>query len=768
MSYSGLGQFTDEKYDPFLSAKRQLEELCSPVTPPDNKLDQSTTPSVFMSSSLTTALETRYKPSNPLTVNQAKVPTSSNFRRTSSLRGPRRSPLLPSRPLFVTNYRPTIQRGLSDEGPISSSFLKPEEYDEMPVRAVCSNDFHSPLVVRRDTSSSNRKQQQQQLKLPVGETNEALKPSARQVVNTDSLAVFLKYEHELEQPSTAEMVVVSKELNSKELKDKSNILSKQNSAKSLAATSGGTPLLPPLTSTKSSASPLIPNENMTNNLMAPTRLAPIKLESIFGNNQMDDRDYIDPNLINPCDNLYVFQPSTSSSSDASTTPQQKSAQNRESSESINTLFQDQPKRRHSGINVLKRKMRLGRNQFLYDASPEDHGQLHEHHPPQQQGYISGGSDRCGDDEAKRLSLKSDEQCWQQQQKLLSMTPTLPTLPVLPPFDDFDFDEFLSSFENDNDDGDFPLFRDCREFILNRATNRQRSFQKMTSTPLTPLLSHTQMQVNATATLRPATSGNASSQLLSALSAKDSHFHRSDSNVSSSGGSFKLPSSSNGSYMSPQTSGSSYKTPQTSGDEKLQVKQQQQQREHQQQPQQSKASRKSLDDTQKREIFISIETEANAQGRSPISPDTLRNMAGNMQTPIDVLDIENGNEPEHAVFSKIIDTEDQLDAELVAGSSHNLIFRNRLTSTASTAATFPNVEANNVKNALEKMRNEFKQAGASMQQKQQGQHKQNEPKASSPSGDSDELSSLDGYPMSSSYSSRRGASTKLSSDSAYGR
>lgn len=707
-----------------------------------------------MSSSLTTALETQNKPTTPFTVNQTKVPTSSNFRRTSSLRGPRRSPLLPSRPLFVTNYRPTIQRGLSDEGPISSSFLKPEEYDEMPVRAVCGNDFHSPLVVRRDTSSSNRKQQQ--LKLPVGGTNETLKPTSRQVANTDSLAVFLKYEHELEQPSTAEMVAVNKELNTKELKDKSNILSKQNSAKSLAATSAGTPLLPPLTSSKSSAPPHIPNENMTNNLMAPTRLAPIKLESIFGNNQMEGRDFIDPNLINPCDNLHMFHPSTSSSSDASSTPQQKSAQNRESSESINTLFQEQPKRRHSGINLLKRKMRLGRNQFLYDASPEDHEQLPEHHPQQQQGYISCTTGRSGEDEAKRLSLKSDEQCWQQQQKLLSMTPTMPTLPVLPPFDDFDFDEFLSSFENDNDDGEFPLFRDCREFILNRATNRQRTFQKVTSTPLTPLLTHTQMQVNPTATLRPATSGNASSQLLSSLSTKESHTHRSDSNVSSSGGSFKLPSSSNGSYMTPQTSGSSYKTPPTSGDEKLQMQQQ------------SNAGRNPLDDTQKREIFISIETEENAQGRSPISPDTLRNMVGNMQTPIDVLDIENGNEPEHAVFSKIIDTEDHLDAELDAESSRNLIFRNRLNSTASTAATFPNVEANNVKNALEKMRNEFKQVGASMQQKQQGQRKQNEPKPSSQSGDSDELSSLDGYPMSSSYSSRRGASAKLSSDSAYGR
>ncbi|KAM8713257.1 hypothetical protein ACLKA7_013552 [Drosophila subpalustris] len=764
-----------DKYDPFLSAKRQLEELCSPNTPPDNE------PCTTMSTSLTSTLgkpHTTTTTTTTPTTTTSKLTPMSNFRRTSSLRGPRRTPLLPSRPLFATNYRPTIQRGLSDEGPISNNFLKPEEYDEMPVRAACVNDFHSPRVVRRDTSASNRKQQ---LKLPLGGATEptdgASKPTTRNVAKTDSLAVFLKYEHELEQlnAKAAEVAANSKELNTKELKDKSNNLSKQNSAKNLTL-SPNSGQLPPLTTPISppgsaTTAPKENNENQAHNFATPLRLepinkpmtpltpnnsnnnsgAPIKLESIFGVNRLGGGgDYIDPKLINPCDNLHVQQSSTGSSSNASSTPQQIS-QSRSSSQSTITTNQEQ--RRHSGDsrNLLKRKMRLGRNQFLYDASPEE------------EAYISS-SGSCADDEANRSSLESDEQCWQQQQKQLlskNLLNPLSPMPQLPTFDDFDFEEFLSSFENENDEEQFPLFRDCREFLLNRTTSRHRaSFQKATSTltstplqpqPQTPTATQKTSQLIMSPKYTPTT--------------KETHAHRSDSNISS------------GSYRTPATSSGSYKTPMTSGDEKMQRQQSNMGS--------SQKSQKSID---KSEIFISIDTEPNAQGRSPISPASLRHMVGNAQTPIDVLHIENGNEPEHAKFSKISDSEDHFDAGLDDEISR-VHYKKRLNSTASAAAKLPlpNVEANNAKNAIEKMRSDFQQLGEEvgasmrrdmMQRKEQVQQQQQQKKAQqelnvnapltpSPSGDSDELSSLDGYPMSSSQSSRRGASSKLSSDSAYG-
>ncbi|KAH8254490.1 hypothetical protein KR032_010431 [Drosophila birchii] len=802
---SGLG----DKYDPFLSAKRQLEELCSPSTPPPEEEvttirsiltpTATATPSIAMTTSLTSTGSS----SKPVQIAAKTTTPTSNFRRTSSLRGPRRNaPLLNSRPLFATNYRPTIQRGLSDEGPISTNFLKPEEYDEMPVRAACGNDFHSPRVVRRDTSASNRKQP---LKLPVSGTNEGGNASSsvqptRTVAKTDSLAVFLKYEHELEQlnAKAAELATAS-QLTSKELKDKSNTLSKQNSAKNLGQS---TPTqLPPLTPTAAvPPSPTLAKENHYPPIATPLRLeplsnkpsvmgnqqppplTPIKLESIFGPKRELGSglgsvsgagsvagDYIDPKLINACDNLHV---NSGISSDASSTPQQLS-QSRSRSSSQSTITHE---RRQSGEarNLLKRKMRLGRNQFLYDASPED---------------ADASSGCSADDEANRSSMEYDEQCWQQQQKQLLANPLPLVMPMvhsaMPTFDDFDFEEFLSSFENENDDEQFPLFKDCREFLLNRSTSRHRSFQKAaTSTPQT-----------ATQQINPQPHSHQSKS-------KDNYAHathRSDANMTSqSQPEERLQrQQSNASRTS-----SSHEEKQSRFHEEKQSRFQEMER------------RADAEDQQKREIFISIETEANAQGRSPISPESLRHMVGNPQTPIDVLHIENGNEPEHARFSKISDTEDagneSGDRTSQLGSNANT---NRLAQSLNASTMAPNVQLNNAKNLMQQMQSDFRQLGEEasaavrrqimlnsgrsedhhqQQQQQQQQHqfrdqeagqdyhhhhqqqqqqqhhvKANSPLTPSPSADSDELSSLDGYPMSSSQSSRRGASSKLSSDSAYG-
>jgi len=675
--------------------------------------------------------------------------------------------MLNSRPLFATNYRPTIQRGLSDEGPISTNFLKPEEFDEMPVRAACGNDFHSPRVVRRDTSASNRKQL---LKLPVGSgSNEPSSQAGRNVAKTDSLAVFLKYEHELEQlnAKAAELAAAS-QLTSKEQKDKSNTLSKQNSAKSLGQS---TPTqLPPLTPTTVPKSPsgvvkevasyppvatplrLEPiSSKPVMNMNPPAPLTPIKLESIFGPRRETafgsggpvttslPGDYIDPKLINACDNLHV---NSGISSDASSTPQQLS-QSRSRSSSQSTITHE---RRQSGEarNLLKRKMRLGRNQFLYDASPED---------------ADASSGCSADDEANRSSMEYDEQCWQQQQKQLLANPLPLVMPMvhnaMPTFDDFDFEEFLSSFENENEDEQFPLFKDCREFLMNRSTSRQRSFQKATSTPQTTVT---------------ATQLNAQPHGLQSKIKDNHHAHRSQQDP-------KMHEE----RLQRQQSNASRASSQEEKQSRLELEKRAAAEEHQ----------------QKREIFISIETETNAQGRSPISPESLRHMVGNAQTPIDVLHIENGNEPEHARFSKISDTEDAGDEPGDRASQAT----NRLAPSSSGSALAPNVQLNNAKNLIQQMQSDFRQMGeeasVSMRrmlivgnnggrggeelrdanpggpgqgqgQQQHHQVKANSPLTPSPSADSDELSSLDGYPMSSSHGSRRGASSKLSSDSAYGR
>nr|XP_017108005.2 uncharacterized protein LOC108132933 isoform X7 [Drosophila bipectinata] len=832
---SGLG----DKYDPFLSAKRQLEELCSPNTPPPQeevvptpnkpKTPLTATPFAAPSISMTTSLTSSGLGSRPAQVTP-KVQPVSNFRRTSSLRGPRRTPLLPSRPLFATNYRPTIQRGLSDEGPISTNFLKPEEYDEMPVRAACGNDFHSPRVVRRDTSASNRKQM---MKLPVGgvstETDTSSPQPTRSVAKTDSLAVFLKYEHELEQlnAKAAAATELATQLTSKDLKDKSNNLSKQNSAKSLAqSTPTTTTQLPPLTPVAPTPqSPTVVKENSSYPpIVTPLRLepinkpvTPIKLESIFGPRREIGLgsglgsttgsvagDYIDPKLINACDNLHV---NSGVSSDASSTPQQLS-QSRSRSSSQSTIVHE---RRQSGEarNLLKRKMRLGRNQFLYDASPEDAG--------------DASSGCSADDEANRSSIEFDEQCWQQQQKQLLANPLPMVMPMvhghsnMPTFDDFDFEEFLSSFENENDDEQFPLFKDCREFLLNRSTSRQRSFQKATSTPQPTATQQQQQQQH-----------HQNHQSNNNNKSKDVHAHRSDSNMS---GNTDVSSQHEEIEKQSRQAETEKQSRQAEIEKQSRLAEMEKQSRLTELEMQTRLAemekqsrlveletqsrlaelekraaaedqqkreifnRNSADDQQKREIFISIETEANAQGKSPISPDSLRHMVGNSQTPIDVLHIENGNEPEHAKFSKISDTED-VGEEL--GDRPSQLSSNRLVPSSSSCVLAPNVQLNNAKNLIQKMQSDFRQlgeeAGASMRrtlianggrseeqqqirdpepngqqqhtfQQQPLQHQQVEgssPPTPSPSADSDELSSLDSYTMLS-----RGTGSKISTDSAYG-
>ncbi|XP_033246434.1 uncharacterized protein LOC108159466 isoform X3 [Drosophila miranda] len=264
-------------------------------------------------------------------------------------------------------------------------------------------------------------------------------------------------------------------------------------------------------------------------------------------------------------------------------------------------------------------------------------------------------------------------------------------------------------------------------------------------------------------------------------------------------SHSLPSSRRGGTFKRSNSNSSN----SKGSEKLQMQMQRQQSnassasshdEKMQQMPVQMVGKRPVEDQQKREIFISIETETNAHGRSPISPDSLRHMVGNSQTPIDVLHIENGNEPEHARFRKISDTEDTyVDAQggpddrasQLAGNANRLAL-----------LSSDSVQVNNAKNLIQKMQSEIRQlgedAGASirtlfttrleeqgtareldpepvqqLQQQEQHQLKASSPLTPSASADSDELSSLDGYPMSSSHSSRRGASSKLSTDSAYG-
>lgn len=321
-----------DKYDPFISAKRQFEDLfhgggITTSTPAKEPSARSPT-----RANMSTSLIATKSPSSPIK-NQSL--SKSSFRRTSSLRVPKKtSPIS-----FMPKYRPSIQRGISDEGPISSNFMKPEEYDELPVKshAIIPPDLvpkspkpqlnnrdtvesisstPSPIVAKRQPcNSANRRNALADVK------NGADFP----LIKTDSLAAFLKFEDELESSVAAKN---DEKLSEKELKDKSNNLNKKSlselidnkTANESCNEFGGDRL------------PAIEIQSQTHGTQQrlqcnnPIKLAPIEkplikhsnkimLEPLTANHpecnnnnnnniRIDDNDNtIDSNLINSCDNL---------------------------------------------------------------------------------------------------------------------------------------------------------------------------------------------------------------------------------------------------------------------------------------------------------------------------------------------------------------------------------------------------------------------------------------------------------------------------------
>ncbi|XP_067626313.1 serine-rich adhesin for platelets isoform X5 [Eurosta solidaginis] len=1005
-----------DKYDPFLSAKRQLEELC--LSSPSNKPSFSTklpndspqtlpTSAGFpskMSTSLT--LGTSIPSTSPLTTTnsqnqrnatatQDKTAASSNFRRASSLRGPRRSPLLSSRPLFAQKHRPTIQRGLSDEGPISTNFLKPEEYDEMPVRSVCVNDYaltKSPRVTRRDNSLSNRKQclklnmqgiavttsspttsstncaqnTPNHSAMPNVKSNEELNYSTSKYLSkTDSLAAFLNYEKELdklngqaaadaiagviasndadERAPLSPAVNLNNPIITKELKDKSNALSKQNSAKSLKAEHSDTTeaavasekldqhdamkhlptavqntppklgispcerdngstqksqtlrlkstiSLPQATSTpitksnsgRTLTTPIttanytqLPAVNL-NDLLADSKAPPLStlLHSSYSGDlktSSSSSDYIDPKLINKCDNLPVklntvrrpkshnssYLNFSSSSSECSAkqnctisqltkllpltrpaTAQQLHTHTRQAAKIPSKAMDISPRSsttvgtQHTpnvqatlcernisdGRNLLNRKKRLGRNQFLYDASPE-------------------ANDSCSaDDEANRSSLEYYESKYcssYQQQRQQEPQPhsfvnmnsesgalqTPPIVPTLPIFEDFDFEEFLSSFEND--DKQFALLKDCTEFLLNRTATKPRL-----ALP-TPSSHYKELYTQHTNNSNNITHHNTNQQQTNGYSNINNHFEFPNQISSQHTHPTLLLTPSRRSHDESRPISEEFAPIYTRCEELKRSN-----------SNNDAYTQSNADDTfpltrcndpehKKREIFISIETEPNEHGRSPISPDTLRNMVGNPQAMVEVEVDDCDNK-----FCKISDDDEQLSSIRDGGSSKSHaedMLKMRHCSQYASGTHLPNVQLNNAKNLIQRMQNDFRQmseeVGANIREAMTGlssisggsssilyekmwmnggdgvgthgtgtyvQSNTSSSKAppqsslttvssmcgiapvSGTSGgvsgdaccDSDNVSSLDSYPI-SIKSSRRDVGAKLSADSAYG-
>ncbi|XP_059608476.1 uncharacterized protein LOC132256220 isoform X2 [Phlebotomus argentipes] len=391
-----------DKYDPFVSAKRQLEELFSPSQP------TKTTPTVRKSPAKTPqsngAKSSLISPTTQL--NQLKT---SNFRRTSSLRMPKKTS--PPKTYYPSRaVESKIQRGISDEGPISSNFVKPEDYDEMPVRSVYATDFSSGRKTPQTPSTpASRRNLKLDLKKPNRPSNDF------PIAKTDSLAVFLNYERDLS---------VAPSMSEKELKDKSNSLRSQQKTPADS---------PEVADIQIRPLRLAPLEK-------PPKLTPITLDQILKpHEKMDSGTFIDPKLINLCDNLSLNVGKLSSDSSETVSSSGSRETMKSPSKVPDNRVQSNNQRNtcaEKKNSHLRRQVKLDRNNILFDAPKSTPADAPD---PYSDAYDQ--TIELMDAEPRKIPANFDEL-----------------------FNDFDFEEFLTSFE---DDEQFPIFRDYKELMLSR-------------------------------------------------------------------------------------------------------------------------------------------------------------------------------------------------------------------------------------------------------------------------------------------------------------
>ena len=403
-------------YDPFLSAKKQLEELFSPTTTPTTTMINSMmgTPSSgvkngndIMTKSLTLSNMSNHVAISPKTP-QPIPKMQNNFKRTSSLRLSNRSKPKPI--IYTPAVKSNIHCGITDDGPISPNFVKATDYDELPIKSpysaikLCERNLAQnqipvraspsptmPVILTPLMRDKNSALIRKTLKLDIRNPN---LPSADfPLSKTDSLALFLKYENEM-----------SAKLSEKEMKDKSNSLSK----KSQLSHSGKLPDINSHQPAKVSQLPTKINQ------------LPAKIcngdQSSFNKSPPEDnsnKSHSAPGkLINPCDTLPLLN---GSGSDKSRSP------------SIGRKNQeDSP----GQARRMRRQMKYNMDNILFDTDPE-------------MKSTPSSSDNSNNNSLKRPDSR------------VSNSETI--------FEDFDFDQFISSF---NDDDQNPIFKDYKTLMSN--------------------------------------------------------------------------------------------------------------------------------------------------------------------------------------------------------------------------------------------------------------------------------------------------------------
>ncbi|XP_053690436.1 uncharacterized protein LOC128738957 isoform X2 [Sabethes cyaneus] len=519
-SISSDNGYTPDRYDPFLSAKRQLEELFSPTssystsTPRQQTSNYRATTPVTPTAAMSKSVVTPTSKTSPL--------INSNFRRASSLRMPRKV----SRPMYIEKAKSNIQKGITDDGPVSPNFLKSSEYDEIPIKSAFNALQMAEKPKMRDSSATRKN-----LKLDIKDPN--LPATDIPLSKTDSLAAFLKYEHELALAAMTE----------KDKKDKSNSLSKRSSSlsghdrKEPVQCEGVAPIkefkiersqreekekcekiLQDMQSLKKQPQKLVPiklepinitynsnivsnnlncsgsgsnhNDSNNKNNTNPSKPTVISLDTILGKSNkpkiipvndkenQKDSNYINPQLINKCDNLPmkaaakisvpeikpVIKPletqkppliratERSNSSPESTGGgkgsggvAQPEVDNRlKDHNSTNSDTSDDRRPALTRQNGTSASASASSNSSSRDASREESPD----DPQPQRSVVARNQSHNDDAKPQTPDLPSSPTAIPKVSTPIAVVQKKPERPPLPSFDDFDFDKFISSFEEE--------------------------------------------------------------------------------------------------------------------------------------------------------------------------------------------------------------------------------------------------------------------------------------------------------------------------------
>lgn len=460
-----------DKYDPFISAKRQFEDLFSPYSPMTSSTPLKESPMEDSSASL------KRSPS------PSKTSSSSiSFRRTASLRAPKKAQKALS---YMPKYKPSIQRGISDEGPMSSNFMKPEEFDELPVKshAVIPPDLvpkspaparlsaSSPKVVKRaHNTSANRRDLCLDLKLP----------NDFQLSKTDSLAAFLKYENDMRCLSSDGDSLTNSppKFTEKDLKDKSNSLNKQSLSRNSFAD---------LLDAKIESNDKYEhaNDNSIDDQLSSTKFSFYdkfrsdghSAENANGESEVngngsengvvgrlgDTDQSIESQLINSKDNLRISNLSkllhdsvSSSSMESVETTRHVDLNDLNAGNAPSDKVADGDPKRNP-----KRQIQLRKNNLLFDDTDQNGNQIdHSDKMSMTNLNITNDSNTIPDNSMGTQSADGREKFISANNNALEAI-----------FDDFDLEEFISTF---NDNEQFPIFKHFKDL------NGPRSDEKLSN------------------------------------------------------------------------------------------------------------------------------------------------------------------------------------------------------------------------------------------------------------------------------------------------